>query len=51
VTDSTRPDEGADAAAERLRAIEEQPLDERAAAYARINEELQSTLEGGDAAH
>jgi hypothetical protein len=38
----------ADATDEDLRRIEELPLDQRAAAYARINEQLQSALEGGD---
>lgn len=32
----------------RLRLIEDQPLDSRAAAYAQINDALQATLEGGD---
>lgn len=40
---------GPDALAERLRAIEEQPLDSRAAAFAQLHDELQATLEGGDA--
>jgi hypothetical protein len=39
----------ADALAARLRAIEDQPLDSRAAAFAQLHEELQVTLEGGDA--
>jgi len=33
---------------ERLRRIEAEPLDTRAAAYSRINDELQAALEGGD---
>jgi len=33
----------------RLRLIEDQPLDTRAAAYSQINDALQATLEGGDA--
>lgn len=35
---------------ERLRRIEAEPLDTRAAAYSRINDELQAALEGGDTA-
>jgi hypothetical protein len=40
----------ADASAllERLRLIEDQPLDTRAASYSQINDSLQATLEGGD---
>lgn len=33
----------------RLRLIEDQPLDARAAAYLQVHEELQAKLEGGDA--
>jgi hypothetical protein len=44
-TDSTETD----ALVARLRAIEEQPLDSRAAAFAQLHDELQATLEGGDA--
>jgi hypothetical protein len=32
----------------RLRLIEDQPLDTRAAAFAQINDELQARLENGD---
>ena len=32
----------------RLRVIEAQPLDQRAAAYAQVHDELKSRLEGGD---
>jgi hypothetical protein len=38
-----------DALLSRLRLIEDQPLESRAAAFAQINDELQSRLEGGDA--
>jgi hypothetical protein len=38
-----------DALVSRLRVIEDQPLDTRAAAYLHVHDELQSTLEGGDA--
>ena len=49
-TEGTDP---ADASAliERLRLIEDQPLDTRAAAYSQINDSLQATLEGGDSRH
>ncbi|WP_349898266.1 hypothetical protein [Parafrigoribacterium soli] len=33
----------------RLRLIEDQPLDQRAGAFAQVHDELQATLEGGDA--
>jgi hypothetical protein len=33
----------------RLRLIEDQPLDQRAPAFAQIHDRLQSILEGGDA--
>jgi len=32
----------------RLRLIEDQPLETRAAAFAQVNDELQARLEGGD---
>ncbi|MCU1585545.1 MAG: hypothetical protein JWM49_2101 [Microbacteriaceae bacterium] len=35
----------------RLRVIEDQPLDQRAAAFTQIHDRLQSTLEGGDSSH
>lgn len=38
-----------DALVSRLRVIEDQPLESRAAAFAQIHEELQSRLESGDA--
>lgn len=37
-----------DALLSRLRLIEDQPLDTRAAAFAQVHDELQSRLEGGD---
>ena len=37
-----------DALLPRLRVIEEQPLDQRAAAYAHVHDELTSRLEGSD---
>jgi hypothetical protein len=33
----------------RLRVIEEQPLEQRAEAFARVHEQLQAALEGADA--
>jgi hypothetical protein len=36
---------------ERVRMIEERPLDTRALAYVQLHESLQSSLEGGDAGH
>ncbi|MCU1525538.1 MAG: hypothetical protein JWO18_2432 [Microbacteriaceae bacterium] len=38
-----------DALLSRLRLIEDQPLDQRAPAFAQIHDRLQSILEGGDA--
>lgn len=37
-----------DALLSRLRVIEDQPLDQRAAAFAQLHDTLQSTLERGD---
>jgi len=37
-----------DALLPRLRLIEEQPLDQRASAYAQLHDELKGRLEGGD---
>jgi hypothetical protein len=37
-----------DALVSRLRLIEDQPLDSRAAAFAQLHDELQRRLEGGD---
>lgn len=42
-------DADAGALLSRLRLIEDQPLDARAAAYLQVHEELQAKLEGGDA--
>ncbi|MEO7122779.1 MAG: hypothetical protein ABI400_06605 [Lacisediminihabitans sp.] len=39
----------ADALLSRLRVIEDQPLDQRAAAFAHVHDELQAVLEGGNA--
>lgn len=41
-------DEETDALLSRLRLIEDQPLDSRAAAFAQIHDELRAALEGGD---
>lgn len=38
-----------DALLSRLRLIEDQPLETRAAAFAQVNDELQARLESGDA--
>jgi hypothetical protein len=38
-----------DALLSRLRVIEDQPLDTRAAAFAQLHDQLQARLEGGDA--
>lgn len=49
MSDSPENEEGAnDALVSRLRVIEDQPLESRAAAFAQIHEELQSRLESGD---
>lgn len=37
-----------DALLSRLRLIEDQPLESRAAAFAQLHDELQARLEGGD---
>ncbi|MGK2938213.1 MAG: hypothetical protein ACSLFR_10490 [Solirubrobacteraceae bacterium] len=37
-----------DALLPRLRVIEDQPIESRAAAYAQLHDELQHILEGGD---
>jgi hypothetical protein len=41
--------EEVDALLSRLRLIEDQPLEQRATAFAQIHDRLQHTLEGGDA--
>jgi hypothetical protein len=38
----------ADALLSRLRVIEDQPLESRAAAFTQLHEQLQARLEGGD---
>ena len=38
-----------DALVSRLKLIEDQPLDSRAAAFAQVHDELQAKLESGDA--
>jgi hypothetical protein len=43
--------EDSSALVSRLRVIEDQPLDQRAAAFTQIHDRLQSTLEGGDSSH
>jgi hypothetical protein len=56
VSDNDGGDENRDSSEEtnallsRLRLIEDQPLEARAVAFAQIHEELQSRLDGGDAA-
>ena len=40
---------GDDGLLSRLRVIEDQPLDQRATAYAHIHDQLRDRLEGGDA--
>ena len=48
--DSARVDGiDSDALLSRLRLIEDQPLEARAAAFAQLHDELQVRLEGGDA--
>lgn len=47
--DSARVDgTDSDALLSRLRLIEDQPLESRAAAFAQLHDELQARLEGGD---
>ncbi len=41
-------DSDAQALLSRVRLIEQQPLEQRAEAFARVHEELQSALEGAD---
>jgi hypothetical protein len=41
-------EEGADGLLDRLRLIEDQPLEQRAAAYASVHDELRRVLESGD---
>ncbi len=46
--DADANDSEANALLSRLRLIEDQPLEGRAAAFAQINDELQARLENGD---
>jgi hypothetical protein len=46
--DADADDSEANALLSRLRLIEDQPLEGRAAAFAQINDELQARLENGD---
>jgi hypothetical protein len=45
----TEPASERDALLSRLRVIEDQPLESRAAAFTQLHDELQHRLEGGDA--
>ena len=47
MTSALSPQES-DALLSRLRLIEDQPLDQRAAAFAQVHDQLQATLEGGN---
>jgi len=47
-TPAAEPRSEADALLSRLRVIEDQPLDTRAAAFTQLYDELQHRLEGGD---
>jgi hypothetical protein len=49
-TEDTSSTEETDALLSRLRVIEDQPLESRAAAFAQVYDELQARLEGGDSA-
>ena len=44
----TERDDETDALLSRLRLIEDQPLDARAAAFTQVHDELRAALEGGD---
>jgi hypothetical protein len=46
--DDADRDEDTDALLSRLRLIEDQPLDVRAAAFTQVHDELRAALEGGD---
>jgi hypothetical protein len=50
MSDDSAPVDGTDSDAllSRLRLIEDQPLESRAAAFAQLHDELQARLEGGD---
>ena len=45
---AAEPRSEADALLSRLRVIEDQPLESRAAAFTQLHDELQHRLEGGD---
>lgn len=47
---TSEPRSEADALLSRLRVIEDQPLESRAAAFTQLHDELQHRLEGGDSA-
>jgi hypothetical protein len=46
--EASQPQDETDALLSRLRLIEDQPLEQRAAAFAQIHDQLQHNLEGGD---
>ena len=48
MSDETFTDDENDGLLSRIRLIEDQPLESRAAAFAQLHEELQSALEGHD---
>lgn len=47
--DDMNPEVDRDALLSRLRVIEDQPLDQRAAAFVQVHDELRKALEGADA--
>lgn len=47
--DDSSPSGEQDALLDRLRLIEDQPLESRAAAFAQVHDQLQAALERGDA--
>ena len=51
MSDFTPSDDETDALLSRVLLIEDQPLDERAAAFASVHDQLQSVLERGDTHH
>ena len=50
IDSDSESDSERDALLSRIRVIEDQPLESRAAAFTQLHDELQSRLEGGDAA-
>jgi hypothetical protein len=46
--DGSERQESVDGLVDRIRLIEDQPLDSRAGAYAALHDELRRVLEGGD---